>query len=92
MADEQGAAPAAAPRVRVIPHRRFSDSIQVTTYEPPGGWVHVPADVRQTRSADEDDADDFRFDARPVVPASAAAIDHEPSAPTCDEVLATEGS
>eukprot|EP00966_Prymnesium_polylepis_P328219 7384023-Prymnesium_polylepis.3 len=52
MADEQGAAPAAAPRVRVIPHRRFSDSIQ-----PPGGWVHDPSDVRQTRSADADDTE-----------------------------------
>ena len=45
MADEQGAAPAAAPRVQVTPHRRFSDSIQ-----PPGGWVNDPSEVRQTRS------------------------------------------
>eukprot|EP00966_Prymnesium_polylepis_P098355 2277797-Prymnesium_polylepis.1 len=60
MADEQGPAPAAAPRVRVIPHRRLSDSIQ-----PPGGWVNDPADVLQTQSADADDADNFCFDARP---------------------------
>jgi hypothetical protein len=85
MEGEQGAAPAAAPRVQVVRHPQFSDSIQ-----PPGGWVNDPADVRQTQSADaDDDADDFCFDARPAVPAPAAAIDLEPPAPTRVEEVAT---